>query len=416
MKATDHPLAPERLMAFVDSELPNADEALLASHLETCAGCRALQTELRESSARLRRWTVPPLSSEAASRIADRLAQAEPGKRSRRPLARRFVWLAAVAVPMVLVLLSVPGLEWRGHVVRDSFYLSDQLQHPVVPRASAIGWDGASKNLPSLEKGREADVLAGDLERVYPAAPMIARTAELVVLVKDLKAARTGIDQILARHHGYAVELAVSGEHGSAPTLEASLKVPSEELAAALAELKSLGRVKKEAQKGEEVTAAYVDLTARLANSKETERRLVEILRTRTGKVSEVLEVEEQIASTRQGIERMEAERKTMETRVSFATVSVSASEEYKEELQSAAPAGTRLRNALVRGFEHARESGVGALAWAVSLLPSLLLWGAVLFFPLRWGWRRSRASLSQASSVSLPKIGAAGSKFCGIL
>ena len=86
---------------------------------------------------------------------------------------------------------------------------------------------------------------------------------------------------------------------------------------------KKFGRVDTEAQTGEEVTAQYVDLQARLANSKNTEQRLTDVLRQRTGKLSDVLEVETEIARVRGEIESMEAERKTMATQVAFATLNL---------------------------------------------------------------------------------------------
>jgi uncharacterized small protein (DUF1192 family) len=392
MNATDHPLAPELLMAFVDRETAGPDEARVREHLDACAECRALAVELRERSAGLRLWTVPPLSSEAASRIAARLArEAGPRKKWIEPLSRRFVWIvvgAAIAAPMALFFLRAraPADMFRA---KQALYSSEAVHIAGAPRESRLGFESGSDAL-------GARVGDARIDTISPAVPMIAHTAEIAVVVRDLDATRARMDQILARHRGYPAELAVSGAPGSARSLEASLRVPSGELPAALAELKNLGRVEKEAQKGEEITAAYVDLTARLANAKETEGRLVEILRTRAGKVSEVLEVEQQISGTREEIERMEAERKAMETRVWFATVSVSISEEYKAALEPASPAGTRLRNALVRGVENARESGTGALAWAASLLPTLLLWGSLLLFPLRWGWRRWQRALGQ--------------------
>ena len=79
--------------------------------------------------------------------------------------------------------------------------------------------------------------------------PMIARTADLSIVVKDFDSARTSLDTILARHHGYAADLSVSDAQGAARSLHASLRIPAPELAAALADFKALGRVESESQK-----------------------------------------------------------------------------------------------------------------------------------------------------------------------
>ncbi len=139
---------------------------------------------------------------------------------------------------------------------------------------------------------------------------MIARSVELSIAVKDCVAARSSLEALLERHHGYASNLAVSAEQNNARTLQATLRIPARELAAAVAELRSLGTVENELQKGEEVTQQHSDLVARLKNSRETEQRLQAILQQRTGKMSDVLEVEQEIARVRGEIEGMEAEQR----------------------------------------------------------------------------------------------------------
>jgi len=143
---------------------------------------------------------------------------------------------------------------------------------------------------------------------------MIARSIELQIIAKDFSAVRGELDSVLTRYQGYAANLSVSNTDNTARALSASLRIPAPQLAAALNELKSLGRVTGEAQSGEEVTSQHADLVARIKNSRETEIRLQDILRNRTGKVSDILEVEQEIARVRGEIEQMESELKNPES------------------------------------------------------------------------------------------------------
>jgi hypothetical protein len=81
-----------------------------------------------------------------------------------------------------------------------------------------------------------------------------------------------------------------------------------------------------------------VDLEARLANARNTERRLTDLLKERTGKLSDVLAVENEHARVRGEIERMEAERKNMSNQVSFATLNVTITEDYRAQLHVVPP------------------------------------------------------------------------------
>jgi hypothetical protein len=232
---------------------------------------------------------------------------------------------------------------------------------------------------------------------------MIARTVSLSIVVKEFDAARVSLDAILARHNGYAAGLNVATPQGAARMLQASLRIPAPQLVAAVAELKALGRVENEAQNGEEVTQQHADLLARLKNSRETELRLQDVLRTRTGKVKDILEVEEEIARVRGEIEQMEAEQQTLEHRVNFATIDLKLAEEYKAQLSSPAPSvGMQLRNSTINGFRTAWESLLGIVLFLIESGPTVLLWLLILAFPARLVWRRYQRSLAMGSSVGV--------------
>jgi hypothetical protein len=228
-------------------------------------------------------------------------------------------------------------------------------------------------------------------------APMIIRTADLGVVVKEFEKARSSVDEILRRHHGHVGELSVSNPTGAARSLSGTLRIPSNQLDAALNDLKALGRVDKESQGGEEVTQQYVDLQARLDNAKHTEQRLIEIQATRTGKLSDVLAVEMQIGRVRGEIERMDAERKNMKNQVDFATLNLTVVEDYKADLKVGPPStGTQFRNAAVDGLESVTHGIISLLLWLLSVGPTLLLWVAILFFPVRAAWRKLRPRLAK--------------------
>jgi hypothetical protein len=226
-------------------------------------------------------------------------------------------------------------------------------------------------------------------------APMIARTVSLSIVVKDFSASRAGLDAILSRHHGYSAQLDVNTAENAARTLQASLRIPAPELAGAINDLKSLGRVENETQGGEEVSQQHADLVARLKNSRETERRLQAILTERTGKISDVLAVEQEIARVRLEIEQMEAEQKSLEHRVDFATVNLNLSEEYKANLTLPMSVGTRLHNGLVEGYRNASETILGIILFFVEYGLTLAIWILILLVPAVFLWRRFRRAMA---------------------
>ena len=67
-----------------------------------------------------------------------------------------------------------------------------------------------------------------------------------------------------------------------------------------------------------------MDVTARIANARRLEERLIDLLATRTGKLQDVLNVERELARVREEIERHEGRLRFLKTRTSLSTLSVS--------------------------------------------------------------------------------------------
>jgi hypothetical protein len=221
---------------------------------------------------------------------------------------------------------------------------------------------------------------------------MIERSAQLTLTTHDFDQLRGRIDAVLARHHGYLADLTVNAPEGSGRSLNASLRIPAAQLDSAITEFKQLGRVESEGQNGRDVSKEYVDLVARLANARNTAQRLTQLLAQRTGKLSDVLEVETELGRVQGQIEQMDAERKNTEAQVAYASLQLNMSEYYKAQLHMAPDStANRFRNAAIEGYRSMTDGVIGAALFVVAYAPSVLLWVALLFFPLRALWRRTR-------------------------
>jgi len=453
MSTTTHPFAPEEIMAFVDGEL-SADRAQsLASHVDQCAECRELAASLRNTSQTLSNWTAAtaPVNGQFEERL--RVAAAKNSTLgesvSSGIFQRSKLWTwkhwtgglaAAAALGLLLLAIAIPNRltrpadfvsvpiheRSRNTVASGGGFGNGPMGNPQMREEKAMkevpqalqqgGFDKlhtqSSAKVPIGPYGAPRakternlfsfGAIADQQSRVF-AGPMIARTVSLSIVAKDFDAARPSLDAVLAHYNGYAAGLNVATPQGAARTLQASLRIPAPQLAAAVAELKALGRVEAETHNGEEVTQQHADLVARLKNSRETEQRLQDVLRTRTGKVKDVLEVEEEIARVRGEIEQMEAERKNLEHRVDFATIDLKLAEEYKAQLTAPAPSVVmQLRNSIVDGFRTAFQSLLALVLFLAESGPTLLLWLMILSFPAGLLWRRYRRSFAMGSHLGV--------------
>ncbi len=427
MTGTTHPFAPEEIMALLDGELPAERAQTVAAHVELCPDCSAFTKELESTKQKFSSWEVGASPAAIQDRVhAAMAAMPSPAGTSGSGLTQRASfwtwkqWLvglsATAAVGLLFLVITMPTFQRSPMAAKEASRIARERSKEA---GRGISVDNASVNPPNTTSGLDA-LSKLENDRLYalrlaqpltppagrpqtsetrPAAPMIARSVALSLVVKDFDAGRASLDAILARHNGYAAGLNVATPQGAARTLQASLRIPAPQLTAALAELKALGRLETETQNGEEVTQQHADLVARLKNSRETEQRLQDVLRTRTGKVKDVLEVEQEIARVRGEIEQMEAEQKMLEHRVDFSTIDLKLAEEYKAQLTSPAPSiGMQLRNATINGFRSASESVLGIVLFFAESGPTLLLWLVILFVPARLLWRRYRRAQALGS------------------
>jgi anti-sigma factor RsiW len=427
MRST-HQFEPGEVMAYLDGEISADRASEIAQHMQQCAECQELAAGFRDLSRELAAWEIETsperLTNEmnaeiaAAARMQPKQtpsAQVEltPIERLIAPIyslrGRPWVWAGAGAFAIALLVVAAVGvpnfLRARpAALVAEREMELRELQKRLVQQqvASSLENNQADERYSvSVDDKSAVATVPSPPAPGTPAstAPMIARTASLSLVVKDFAGVEAAVKAVVSRHSGYIGELNTSRPTDAAKTFSATLRVPSAQLDPALAELKRLGRADQESQAGEEVTKQYVDLAARLKNSRATEERLLGVLRNSTGKVKDVLEVENEISRVRGDIEGMEADQRALQTRIDFATITLSVTEEYKASLNGApSSTGTRLHNAFVTGYHSVVENVIGLVAWLLESGPTLLLWAALLFFPVRWAWRRVRRALRTAS------------------
>ena len=423
MRST-HPFEQEEVMAYLDGEVAADRASEIAQHMQKCAECQALAATFRNLSRDLSAWEIEAsparlneqMNAEIAAgavrskQTASSPAELTPFKHLTKFLStlkqRPWVWagMGALATVMVMV-ISLPTLRSRPVpqlAAREVGLRAQQQRTEREKVASSLEnkpVNGRSTTvLVQLEPGVASSSPQPASAGGAPSSPLIARTASLSLVVKNFTGIEAAVKIVVSGHSGYIGELNTATPPDAAKTFSAILRVPSGQLEPALAELKQLGRVDQGSQSGEEVTKQYVDLAARLKNSRATEERLLGVLRSNTGKVKDVLEVENEIARVRGEIEEMEADQRALQSRVDFATITLSVTEEYKASLNApSSSVRTRLHNAFVAGYHSVVDNVIGVLAWLLESGPTLLLWAALLFFPLRWAWRRVRRVFDRA-------------------
>ena len=237
MTTTGHSVAPEEIMAFLDGELSALEAQTVSAHLKDCAQCAMVAEQFRATSEVLSRWdveaaplavedSVRKLAAKAAAHLAvGKLTSTEfsgsTGFRGRRLLV---IGSGAMAVMALLVAVVFLRSSRQSPPAAEMILADRPIAGNVQPPPSGE-MRRQYLNLPPMKSRAEAGVAGssrgiaatgfsggsvGQLEASSMPAPMIARSAWLVIRVKNVEAACSSLDSILARHHGYPASLLCS--------------------------------------------------------------------------------------------------------------------------------------------------------------------------------------------------------------
>jgi hypothetical protein len=191
---------------------------------------------------------------------------------------------------------------------------------------------------------------------------LIVRTGQASIEVDSLEPAMAELRRIAGKAGGFVADASVQSGRNQLRQATLQLKVPSIRFDELTEGLQPIGRLEYVNVVAADVSEEFVDLTARAANGHRLEQRLVELLRTRTGRLQDVLSVERELARVREEIERMEGRMRFLKSSAQLSTLSVS--------LHEPAPiVASTGRGPIAEAFRTAWRNFVGVLTGAIASL-----------------------------------------------
>jgi hypothetical protein len=204
--------------------------------------------------------------------------------------------------------------------------------------------------------------------------PKIVKTAHIALEVKDgtFQEAFSNAEGIADQHGGFIISSSTSGQE--ARSGELTIRVPSEQFEEALGALKSVGILRSEQVDGQDVTADFVDLQARLRHAQIQERFFLTLLR-EADSISESISVNRHLQEAHLAVERLKGQLRLLRDQTSLGTITVRVHEKgvapaSKDEPNELASAWGRA----IEGAEDVLVAVIVGLGYLVPILVVLLL------------------------------------------
>lgn len=211
--------------------------------------------------------------------------------------------------------------------------------------------------------------------------------ADITLQVRDFSAAETAISVRVRELGGYLADVTL--HHGTAAQRSGRwvVRIPVARFDLFLAGISQLGTVESRSQTAQDVTEEYVDLEARIANKQRLEERVLALLADPQGAISDVIEVERELARVREEVERMEGRRRYLANRTELTTVTVMVREQQDDPPPETPALLARMLqawNASLLALRSVAErmlvAAAAALPWiaAVSIILAPVVWYAL--------------------------------------
>jgi hypothetical protein len=285
-----------------------------------------------------------------------------------------------------------------GAVLADGVGASDASASVTAPAAAhappalrARGTVGLAREMASdasvaAAPSSFARMAAAFSEPAFDPGAMLVRRATAGIEVDSLERAVAHARSVAARHGGIVANAQVASGRHEVHRAVIQLRVPSDRFDGLLGELRAMGRVEAVNVSTQDVGEEYVDMEARLVNLRRLEARIVELLANRTGKLADVLNVENELARIRGEIEQVEGRRRYLQRAASMSTLELTLHE------RDPIIANTPVRSPIAHAVHRAWRNCVDVVALCISALGILVPVGVLvtaLVLAARWFKRR---------------------------
>jgi len=202
----------------------------------------------------------------------------------------------------------------------------------------------------------------------------LIKTGDLSFECADLSQTRKSIESAVKQYGGFIVnERLYKGYNNKTSNQDLTIRVPSENFDALVADIsKGAQHIDSRDIEIEDVTEQYLDTETRLSVKRQLEARYRELL-SEAKKVTDVLEIEKQLAKIREDIESAEGQLKRLDDQVALSTLDVI----YYVRLNESPEFARYFRNSIGNGWDNLVWFVVGLLnIWPFILIVIALIAG----------------------------------------
>jgi hypothetical protein len=245
----------------------------------------------------------------------------------------------------------------------------------------------------------------GTAKTPSPAIPRkIIYDASIDLVVDSLSGLEGSIADVVQRHGGLLAGSDLNAQVSTQRTATWKVRVPVDRFDDFVRAVSRLGEVRSNHIGSQDVTEEYFDIDARIRNKQEEEKRLLKHLSDSTGKLEDILKVENELTRVRGEVEQMQGRLRFLANRADLSTVTITATELKNYTPLQPVTLATQMSTTFFGSLSALTALGESLLLVIIALVP----WLPVLAIALFVAYRLYRSSL-KAEARAIPRATPSG-------
>ncbi len=305
---------------------------------------------------------------------------------------------------MAIAMLAVAGCEQSAPEREVASPAASSVAPAPAPEYSPDRAAKATADAAGLGARAYAPEVPANIPSTFPtsssaadsmASAMIIRTGTASIEVDSLESGIAAIRALATSLGGYVANTSMQAGNAQVHSATLQIRLPSVRFDDALAALRPIGKLESTNVNAEDVGEEYVDVSAQVANGRKLEQRLIQILATRTGKLSDVLAVERELARVRGEIDRQEGRLRYLRAHAAMSTLAITVHEPLPIVGQQGS--GGVIAESFRQAWRNFVNFVAGFIAALGTLVPILVLLGLAGYGVVRVA-RRTKRQLPQSA------------------
>jgi hypothetical protein len=219
---------------------------------------------------------------------------------------------------------------------------------------------------------------------------MVVKSGQIQIEADNYDGILNEIIKLTGEYKGFVNNSTSSLTPASKKQGSINVRIPAASFDEFVRKIAGLGKVMSENISSRDITDEFIDVQARLNTQKELEKRLLDLLNSKAGNLSDVIDVEEKLSDVRSKIESAEGKINLLKNQAEYSTLQINIFEPSILNTSSGGGFFYEIGQSISKGLTGFTEVTGGLIAGLIAFTPVIIFF-VILFFIVRRLWRKRK-------------------------